>query len=73
MDVGATREGQRVAFEVVQEGTLLKEVSNYDLDIADGWHSVVFCVGSSKVAEALRQRLPAGALAEVKLLQDLLT
>ena len=44
VEVGAERDGASVAYAIVQEGSLEKEVSNFHKDLADGWRTVAFCV-----------------------------
>lgn len=60
VDVGAARGQEKVAYEVVMEGTLQKEVSNFEKDIKDGWDKVVFCVDSLATRERLAILLPQG-------------
>ena len=56
VDVGATVDGSRVAFEVVVVG-LDKEQSNLTKDREDGWDRVVFCCDRTSTIRSLQRRL----------------
>lgn len=60
VDVGAVNDlGMKVAYEVLVEG-LQKEALNWEKDLADGWHDVVYCVDSEETRQKLAALLPDG-------------
>lgn len=76
VDGGAVKEGlmtQRVVYEVVRNGTLQKEISNMEKDLADGWDPIVFCVNYEETRERLAALLSESEdRVEIRLLQEFL-
>ncbi len=53
VDVGIINHNKKIAYEVVMEGSLQKEISNLRKDLLEGWSVVIFCVQSEEVRQAL--------------------
>ena len=69
VDVGATVDGSRVAFEVVVVG-LDKEQSNLTKDREDGWDRVVFCCDRTSTIRSLQRRFGGAHGLEFRLLSS---
>lgn len=73
VDVGAIMDGGKIrhAYEIVNTGSLQKEVSNASKDVADGWQRVIFCIGEPAATEG-HVRAKLAGLIEAQLGADFL-
>ena len=57
VDVAAIYPDRKIAYEVVQDPNLDKEVSNFKKDTQCGYDQVIFCVDNDDIGRALALRL----------------
>jgi len=76
VDVGSVKEGllpRRVAYEIVWDDDLDKELSNLEKNAIDGWDMTVFAVQNEEMRDHLNAVLPDGnEQVEIRLLRELI-